>query len=62
MKQIFLFLAIWLPFCLSGQLQESFNGSVINATYPWSGDTQAFCISNGELQLDAPTDLRSVSL
>ncbi|MDY5639448.1 MAG: lamin tail domain-containing protein [Parabacteroides sp.] len=62
MKQIFLFLAIWLPFCLSGQLQESFNGSVINATYPWSGDTQAFCITNGELQLDAPTDQKSVSL
>lgn len=62
MKQIFLFLAIWLPFCLSGQLQESFSGSVINATYPWSGDTQAFCISNGKLQLDAPTDQKSVSL
>ncbi|MDH6341526.1 hypothetical protein M2480_000278 [Parabacteroides sp. PFB2-12] len=52
MRHFYLFWALLLPFCLSAQLIESFDGEKITSHYPWQGDTAHFKINaERELQL-----------
>ncbi|MDR2915683.1 MAG: lamin tail domain-containing protein [Tannerella sp.] len=53
MKHFFLIFTILLPFYLSGQLRETFDGPEVAAAYSWSGDTERFRINaENELQLN----------
>ena len=52
MKQLFLFFAFLLPFCLQAQLDEPFNNPDITYKYPWKGDTERFVSENGFLRLN----------
>ncbi|MDL2244704.1 lamin tail domain-containing protein [Parabacteroides sp. OttesenSCG-928-J18] len=70
MKHFYLFWTLLLPFCLSAQLIESFDGEKIDSHYPWQGDTAHFKITEEkELRLNTYATksekklyIRSVSL
>lgn len=52
MKHFFLIITILLPFYVSGQLQETFDGPEVTSTYSWLGNTERFIINaESELQL-----------
>lgn len=52
MRHFFLIITILLPFYVSGQLRETFDGPEVTTAYPWLGNTERFIINaNSELQL-----------
>lgn len=52
MKQIFFFVALLLPFCAVAQFQEMFDGTHLNATHPWTSQSERYTLVNGALQYD----------
>ncbi|MDL2281972.1 lamin tail domain-containing protein [Parabacteroides sp. OttesenSCG-928-G06] len=52
MKHFYSFLLVLLPFCLSAQLVERFDGTSVTSNNLWLGDTEHFKIVEGELQLN----------
>ncbi|WP_085536993.1 lamin tail domain-containing protein [Massilibacteroides vaginae] len=53
MKQLFLFFAFLLPFCIHAQLHDAFDNVDIAHKYPWKGDVDRFVIENGFMRLNA---------
>ena len=53
MKQIILFCLLLLPFCLSAQILETFDGPDYNSANPWRSDSVGFYLQAGQLCFDA---------
>ena len=53
MRQLFLFFAFLLPFCINAQLHESFDNVEISYKYPWKGDVDRFKTEDAFLKLEA---------
>lgn len=53
MKQFILFLFVLLPFCVTSQVNETFDGPEIDSANPWRVDSAGFFVKDGRLQFDA---------
>lgn len=54
MRHFLLLTLFLLPFCVTAQLSESFDGPDITSSYPWQGSLERFIINDqNELQLNA---------
>lgn len=60
MKQFILFLFVLLPFCVSSQVNEMFDGPEIDSANPWYVDSAGFFVKDGRLVFDASRRAKGV--
>lgn len=60
MRQFILFLFVLLPFCVSSQVNETFDGPEIDSANPWRADSAGFFIEDGHLVFDASRRAKGV--